>query len=436
MPLTTLYIDMNSYFASVEQQANPLLRNRPVAVVPCDTDTTSCIAASKEAKLFGVRTGTNVGQAKRMCPGLVCVPGNFELYVRTHHAIIAAIDTQIPVQGVHSIDEMSARLLGDEREPHKAIKIAHGIKQALRERIGEVATCSIGIAPNRFLAKIAADMQKPDGLTVIEPHQLPHKLYDLKLIDLPGIGKNMQARLESRGVRTVEQLCTLDEDSLARAWGSIVGREWYMRLRGHDTKETKIPQRTIGHSHVLSPEKRTPDGARAVGIRLANKIAARARHLGYIAEHLTLSIRYRPAASARDPRTDQRWEARASLGGINDTPTIVAAFAELWSRCAPIAPLPESPRPVAGLRPVFPSVATPVKLGLTLTDLTPASSTPGSLFSKTDKHADLSKAMDAISRKYGADAVYQASMHTAKKSAPRRIAFGNIPDLDLPDIES
>ncbi|GMV26787.1 MAG: hypothetical protein AMXMBFR58_28180 [Phycisphaerae bacterium] len=423
--LTTIYIDMNSYFASVEQQFRPELRGKPVAVVPLDSDSTCCIAASYEAKKFGVRTGTNVGQAKRMCPALICVQGNFERYIKTHHDLIAAIDTQIPVQGVHSIDEMSARLLGDEREPARAMQIARGIKAAIRERIGDYTTCSIGIAPNRFLAKIAADMHKPDGLTMIEPHELPHKLFSLELIDLPGIGKKMKLRLERAGLTTVEQLCTLDEESLARAWGSVIGREWYLRLRGHDVNEGKVPQRTIGHSHVLGPEKRNPDGARAVGMRLANKVAARARHLGYVAEHLWLSVRYRPAATDRDPGSDKKWEGRVSLGSVNDTPTIVGAFTDLWSQCSAMSALRNG-------KPAF----TPVKLAVTLTELTTQSAAAQPLFGGHDKLADLSKAMDAISRKFGADAVYQAAMQPAKRSAPRRIAFGNIPDLDLPDIQA
>ncbi len=415
MPLTTLYIDMNSYFASIEQQAHPELRGKPVAVVPVLSNSTCCIAASYEAKAFGIKTGTNVGLARRMCPGLICVTGNFELYVRSHHQIIAAIDTQIPVQGVHSIDEMSARLMGDEKQPTRALAIAHGIKKAIRERIGPYATCSIGIAPNRLLAKIASDMVKPDGLTMIEPHELPHKLYALDLIDLPGIGRKMKPRLQAAGIQTVEALCTADEDTLARAWGSIVGREWYMRLRGHDSKDARIPQRTIGHSHVLGPTKRNEDGARAVGIRLANKTAARARHLGYIADHLSLKVRFRHPDRIMERAATQSWDDRAPLGGTNDTPTIVAAFTRMWAK-----------RP-HGI---------PVQIGLTLTELTPSATVVGPLFDQQNKLADLSKAMDAISRKFGADAIYQASMQQAKKSAPRRIAFGNIPDLDLPDIQS
>jgi DNA polymerase-4 len=429
VPLTTLYVDMNSYFASVEQQFNKDLRGKPVAVVPVDSNSTCCIAASKEAKAFGVKTGTNVGKAKEMCPGLICLKGNFERYVQTHHAIIAAIDTQIPVHEVRSIDEMSARLAINERSTERAVEIARGIKKAIYSRVGEYLTCSIGIAPSRFLAKIASDMQKPDGLIVIQQEDLPHCLYGLKLQDLAGIGPRMEKRLHKKGIMTIEQLCTVDEATLGDAWGSVVGREWYMLLRGYDPKKSENPQRTIGHSHILGPEFRTVERARAVGMRLTNKTAARARHLGYVAEHLSLSVRYRPGTQARDPKADLRWEARLPLGGVNDTPTIVRAFIEMWTKFS---------RDVGGWSSARPGVvqAAPIQIGVTLTELAPAASAAGLLFGNSQKVTELSKTLDAITKKYGADAVYQASMQSAKRSAPRRIAFNFIPDLEVPDVEA
>lgn len=414
MSLAVLYVDMNSFFASVEQQAKPHLRGRPVAVVPVDSDSTCCIAASAEAKAFGVRTGTNVGQARRLCPGLVCVHGDFPLYVRAHHAVVAAIEACIPVHGVHSVDEVSARLMGDERRPERAAEIARRIKASIRERIGRWTTCSIGIAPNRFLAKVAADLRKPDGLTIIEAQDMPGAIHHLQLTDLPGIAGRMERRLNLAGIHTVEQLCAMDEASLGRAWGSVVGRAWYLLLRGRDVKEKQSPRRSIGHSQVLAPEDRTPERARAVAMRLTNKTAARARSLGCLAGRLTVGIRHRPSISPRLARDDQGWEDRASLGGVNDTPTIAEAFARVWSR-----------GPVAQGRD-----AVPVKVWVTLTDLSASASSPGPLFGGVDRRKDLSEAIDAIARRYGSDAVYQASMQSAKRPGPARIAFGFIPELE------
>jgi DNA polymerase IV len=140
MTLRALYIDFNSYFASVEQQERPELRGKPVAVLPVMTDSTCCIAASYEAKRFGVKTGTNVGEAKRMCPGLVCVPARHERYVEYHQALLKVIDTCIPVDEVRSIDEMACSLTGSWRQRDKAVSVARQIKQAIRREVGECLT--------------------------------------------------------------------------------------------------------------------------------------------------------------------------------------------------------------------------------------------------------------------------------------------------------
>ncbi|MEA2707782.1 MAG: polymerase, partial [Phycisphaerales bacterium] len=166
MPLRVLYLDMNSFFASVEQQLRPELRGRPVAVAAVDVDSTCCIAASYEAKQLGIRTGTPVWKARK-CKGVRIVEARPDVYVRVHHEIIKVVESCLPVHAVHSIDEMSCRLSPDESEPSAAAELAHRVKQTVRDGVGSCLSCSIGLAPNRLLAKVAADMQKPDGLTTI-----------------------------------------------------------------------------------------------------------------------------------------------------------------------------------------------------------------------------------------------------------------------------
>src|SRR5262245_21439876 len=186
MPLNYLFVDMNAYFASVEQQKRPELRGRPVVVVPVQAETTCCIAASYEAKKYGVKTGTRVSEARQKCPGLCVVEARPKLYVTTHHRIRAAIDSCLPVTTVASIDEMYCQLQGRERQPDGATEVARQVKLAIRTQVGEALRCSVGLGPNRLLAKVAADMQKPDGLTVIRPEELPDRLYGLELTDFPG----------------------------------------------------------------------------------------------------------------------------------------------------------------------------------------------------------------------------------------------------------
>ncbi len=168
-----LFVDLNSYFASVEQQDRPELRGKPVGVVPMLADTTCCIAASYEAKAFGVRTGTIVADAKRMCPGIVLVEGRHELYVEYHHRVVEAVESCLPVTAVCSIDEMACRLIGRERPLLAAIELARKVKARIRERVGQMLRSSVGLATNRYLAKVASDMEKPDGLVALPLDILP-----------------------------------------------------------------------------------------------------------------------------------------------------------------------------------------------------------------------------------------------------------------------
>ena len=156
--LRWLYVDFNSFFASVEQQLRPELRGKPVAIVPVDSDYTSAIAASYEAKAFGIKTGTPIHEAKRLCRDLICVHADHEHYVDFHHRIQEEIQKHIPITEVCSIDEVACRLMDNETSPDRAIEIALSIKRGLAETVGEYVTCSIGIGPNKYLAKVAGEM--------------------------------------------------------------------------------------------------------------------------------------------------------------------------------------------------------------------------------------------------------------------------------------
>src|SRR5438045_27742 len=169
-------------------------------------ETTVCIAASVEAKTFGVKTGTKVAEARKLCPGIEFVVARHELYIDFHHRAVGVVDSFVPVRAVLSIDEMDCELTGRWREPERALKIAMDVKAGLSSRIGECLRTSIGIGPNTFIAKTASDMVKPDGLVVIQKHELPGRLYGLPVRALSGIGKQMEKRLESHGIRTVEDL--------------------------------------------------------------------------------------------------------------------------------------------------------------------------------------------------------------------------------------
>ncbi|HLI78145.1 MAG TPA: hypothetical protein VKV02_14460, partial [Acidobacteriaceae bacterium] len=158
-----LHIDLNSFFASVEQQIHPEFRGKPTAVVGTMADTGTIIAASYECKARGVKTLTKVGEARKLIPDIIFVNGSHTTYAEYSHKIAAAVERVCPVAHTPSIDEMVCELMGREQEPPRARGIALAIKQAIKTDVGETLRCSIGMAPNRYLAKIASDMQKPDG---------------------------------------------------------------------------------------------------------------------------------------------------------------------------------------------------------------------------------------------------------------------------------
>ena len=178
--LNWLYLDLNSYFASVEQQLQPELRNRPVAIVPTITDATCAIAASYEAKAYGIKTGTMIYEAKKLCPQIICGEARHKNYVDYHHKILEEIDKHIHISVIASIDEVACKLSKKQNNIRRAIVLAQNIKEGIKENVGHYIRCSIGIAPNRFLAKTASNLEKPDGLQVLYEKDIPLRISHLK----------------------------------------------------------------------------------------------------------------------------------------------------------------------------------------------------------------------------------------------------------------
>jgi len=391
---------MNAYFASVEQQLRPELRGRPVGVVPMLADTTCCIAASYEAKRFGVKTGTGVAEARRLCPGIRLIEARPEEYVRVHHRVVTAVESCLHVDTVMSIDEMMCRLIGPQRNEATAVELARQVKAALRRDLGEILRASIGIGPNRMLAKMAADMQKPDGLTVIRAAELPHRLYGLPLTDFLGVGAGMEKRLHRYGVTTTQQFCQMTVEQLSRVWGSkLLGRMWWHRLRGDDLPDPPTHRRSVGHSHVLPPDIRNDADARAVLICMTHKAAARLRRIDYWAQSVSIDVSYFGGAG--------HWHDRRRIMPARDTHALVGHVAEMWAR-----------RPEGK----------PLKVGVVLGELVPARSATRPLFDENVRMQQASEAMDRINEKLGDHAIYLGSMHGAAPHDPLRIAFTRIPE--------
>ncbi len=227
-----------------------------------------------------------------MCPPLTVVEARPPLYVKYHHKLIEVVDTVLPVSEVLSIDEMRCALRGRFQERETALGLARQIKRTIATTVGIHVRCSIGIAPNGFLAKTASDMQKPNGLVVIDEGDLPEILFPLKLTDFCGIAESREARLHACGIRTVEQLCRAPKELLRAAWNGIEGNRMYAMLRGEMMERPATQRCTVGHSHVLEPKYRTRPLAEAVLQRLLQKAAARLRSLGYMAAALGVALKF------------------------------------------------------------------------------------------------------------------------------------------------
>jgi DNA polymerase IV len=405
--LNWLYLDMNSYFASCEQQDKPFMRGKPVIVVPVMSDHTSAIAASYQAKALGIKTGTKVSDAKALCPGIFIVEARPDRYVDLHHKIIEQVDRVLPIDRVCSIDEVACRLMGPQRLEVAARALGHRIQRYILEHVGQCLTASIGLAPSKLLAKTAADMKKPLGLTVLRQDTLPGALLTLRPDDIAGIGPRMAQRLNAAGIDTVADLWGLSASQMRKIWGGIVGENLWYALHGIDPPEIETIRSSISHSHVLGGPLRPLALARPVARRLMAKCGSRLRRMGYKCRHVYLSIRGDPVGRAA---ADMR------LAATSDSFKMLQALDLMWDDCV----LRLGARKVK-------------KISVVCSELILAEQAPD-LFGWTPekdenpRHMRLLKAVDGLNQRYGKDAI-TIGPHTAIHGfVGAKIAFNRIPE--------
>ena len=399
--LNWLYFDLNSYFATIEQQVNHSLRGKPIAVVPLLSDSTCAIAASYEAKLKGIKTGTKIYEAKKLCPELICVPCRHKLYVEYHTRIFAEVNKLLYIDYICSIDEGAGRLTGKYQQEEEATRLAQAIKLAIKQNVGDYITCSIGIAPSKYLAKIAAEMKKPDGLSIIKPEDIPTKLFGLSLRDIPGIGHRMLKRLYLANIDTVEKLYGCSSGHLQTIWGSIYGKKCWYLLRGYELSEYAVKNRIIGHSRILAPEIRNVNAIRDVAAELIMKAAKRLRDKALYSTFINLYI-----------RTSNRvvYKSSAKISPVCYNATILKQLLNIWDRLS-------EQNKVNNIHQVAVSLAGLIEKPRQLT------------FDEIGiitKKQGVSVAMDCINNKYG-KAIINLGICSAVKEDP--IAFGHIPGV-------
>ena len=301
--LRWLVLDLNSFFASCEQQENPELRGKPVIVVPTMAETTCAIAASYPAKAFGIKTGTLVHEARRLCPDVQLVQAHHKLYVEYHHRILAAIDRHIPVEEVMSIDEVACRLDKVQQDPAVAQKLAQSIKREIQSQVGECLTSSIGISANKLLAKMASNMQKPDGLVILPIENAAWRHPSLEDAGHPG-HRPQHGRTPARaGITDIATLWNTDAARLRMIWGGVAGAKMHELLHGADIASPKTERSSISHQHVLAPEDRSIEGAAPIMRQLLVRAAQRLRDDGFYCRRLSRGCEVAGAGSRTPGRT-------------------------------------------------------------------------------------------------------------------------------------
>ncbi|MFN4287954.1 MAG: Y-family DNA polymerase [Brevundimonas sp.] len=406
--LNWLFLDLNSYFATVEQQLDARLRGRPVIVRPAPSEHTCAIAASYQAKAFGIRTGTPVHEARKLCPDLVVVEARPDVYVKMHHRIVAEVERHAPVETVASVDEMACRLMGPQREVAEAMALARRIKAGLASRVGEVLTCSIGLAPSYLLAKLASDMQKPDGLVLLRLDELPAPLLHLPVDAICGVGPRMRQRLTQAGITTMQALWDIPPARARQIWRSIEGERIWYGLHGIDTERPASERHSIGHGHVLPATKRDPGQARWIARHLTGLCALRLRTMGHVCSGLTLHF---------DTETRRSIAMSETFAHSADTFTLLRALERLWRR---------GYRHMHGQRLSY--------VGIDLFGLLDGAAHKPDLFGwRPGDDADarglrLSQTLDRLEHRYGKGIVTIGPPADVSPDVGRKIAFNRIPD--------
>ena len=252
-----MHVDLNSAFATAEQQARPMLRGKPIAVVNRRTENTAIVTASYEAKALGVQVGMRFSQAKLLAPGLLAIESDPVKYRYVYRKLLAILNDYSPHVTMKSIDEGSLDF-HDMISDRSLVEIGYEIKQRLKDEIGCAMRCNVGIGPNRFLAKMAAGLHKPDGLDYIDHTNLRQIFESLQLRDLTGIAYHNEARLNAVGIMTPLQFLDADIVTLEKVvFKSIVGGHWHQRLRGYEVDDRVFDIKRVGRQFVLDSRNLT-----------------------------------------------------------------------------------------------------------------------------------------------------------------------------------
>lgn len=368
-----LHIDMDAFFISVEQRDNPSLKGKPAAV--CGSLSRSVVtSANYEARPFGIRAGMPVQEARRRCPQVILVKGNHSKYTETASRIFSILKGYTPLVEVASIDEAYLDITDSMLLFQSLLHIAQSIKSRIREK--ERLTCSIGIAPNKLLAKLGSTLKKPDGLVIIQKDEVDGILRDLPVEKLSGIGPKLKEALNSMGIFTCGQLGKASVSVLRKRFGVIGERLQEMGLGWDDSPVVPFDEgeeaKSFSHSVTLEKDTSDPNILKKVLLQLSEKVSQRMRGEGFYGRRVAITVRYSDFFTFSKQKTLFQW-----LNSGNEI------FKHAWEIFESIP----HPKPI---RLLGVGVSELKKEGYQL-----------DLFEKKDKKDHLLKAMDRVNEKYG-----------------------------------
>ncbi len=287
MEATILHADVDSFYASVEQRDDPRLRGRPVIV-----GAGVVLAASYEAKAYGVRTAMGGHQARRLCPHAVVVSPRMSVYSEASKAMFRVFEDTSPLVEGLSIDEAFLDVRGMRRIAGTPTEIAVRLRREVREQVGLPIT--VGVARTKFLAKVASAVAKPDGLLVVPPDGELDFLHPLPVERLWGVGAVTAAKLRGRGIRTVGEVAQLAEDALVSMLGRASGRQLHALAHNRDRRRVQTGRRrgSIGSQRALGRRPRSHDEVDATLVGLVDRVTGRMRRAGRVGRTVVLRLRF------------------------------------------------------------------------------------------------------------------------------------------------
>lgn len=400
---TTVVIDLNCAFASIEQQHDPKLRGRPLAIAAYATDAATIVSSSREARDLGIKTGMRVFEAKAIYPRIIVREPNPPRYRAASDTLIEIMLRHSPDVLRMSIDEASMNLAGTPDLVKLGPEgVGRAIKRAIREEIGECVTCSVGISTSIWMAKQASNLDKRDGLQRIDHTNLVSVFERLALTDLSGVAEATATRLRKAGIQTVIDFLFATTAQLGLVgMRSDVGNGWHQRLRGFEVSTFEsVVRKSYSHSHVLARATTSQAELEELLMRLSDMVGRRLRSGGRLGSVVSIGVVFRPDVD--------RFSRQSKLAAP------ISTGDEIYKAALKLLAARDMRRPVG-------------TLGVGLAGLSDAGPGQMDLFAAPSKPRDarLETAMDAIRDRFGEDAVQRARLLGRAPVVRDRIAFGN-----------